>query len=119
MGVINAATTGMGLLTGRPVADWHTAPEAVRGGCRGAVKFCNEQGLDFVKLAIQVSINHPGIATTLVGGANPLKMARSVEHAESSIDYSAMAAVLEGLQPIHNHNYAGRSENRDPLYPVS
>jgi len=116
VGVINASPTGMGLLTERGVPDWHPATEAIREGCRKAVEFCKKEGLDIVKLAIQFSISHPGIATTLVGSASPVNMARNIEYAESPIDFSAMAAVLEVLKPIHNANFTrGFPKNRDPI----
>jgi len=116
VGVINAAPTGMGLLTPRGVPDWHPASKAIQQGCRRAVEFCQKEGLDIVKLAIQFSISHPGIATTLVGSASSTNMARNIEYAESSIDFAAMAAVLEVLKPVHNANFTrGRPENRDPI----
>lgn len=118
VGVINAAPTGMGLLTARGAPDWHPAGAAIRDGCRQAVEFCQREGIDLMRLAVQFSIGHPGIATTLVGSASPKNMARNIEHAVAPVDYSAMAAVLKILEPIHNHNFTrGRPENRDPLYP--
>lgn len=118
VGVINAAPTGMGLLTERGAPAWHPASPAIQAGCRRAVDFCRREGLDIVQLAIQFSIHHPGIATTLVGSANPANMAKNIHYAESPIDFAAMAAVLEVLRPIHNHSFTrGRPENRDPLCP--
>jgi L-galactose dehydrogenase len=120
VGVINAAPTGMGLLTPRGAPDWHPAGEGLREGCREAVEFCAREGLDVVKLAIQFSINHPGVATTLVGSASPENMARNIGYAEAPVDFAAMSAVLEVLKPVHNHNFTrGRPENQDPLYPAS
>jgi L-galactose dehydrogenase len=116
LGVINAAPTGMGLLTERGAPDWHPAGERIRAGCNAAVEFCQREGIDIMKLVVQFAIGHPGIATTLVGSANPANMERNIAYAESPVDYSAMAAVLEVLRPIHNHNFTrGRPENRDPI----
>jgi L-galactose dehydrogenase len=118
VGIINAAPTGMGLLTTRGAPDWHPAGASIRAGCRDVVEFCQREGIDLMRLAIQFSIGHPSIATTLVGSASPTNMARNIAYAESPVDYAAMAAVLERLKPIHNHNFTrGRPENRDPLYP--
>ena len=117
VGVINAAPTGMGLLTERGAPDWHPASAAIKEGCRRAVDFCRKEGLDIVKLAIQFSISHPGIASTLVGSASPANMARNIDYAESPIDFAAMAAVLDVLEPVHNANFTrGRPENRDPIH---
>lgn len=116
IGVINASPTGMGLLTERGAPAWHPAPAAIQQGCRRAVEFCRAQGVDIVKLAVQFSISHPQIATTLVGTANPENLRRNAAWAEEAPDFELIGKVLELLRPIHNHNFTrGRPENRDPV----
>jgi L-galactose dehydrogenase len=116
VGVINASPTGMGLLTERGVPDWHPAPRTMIEGAQRAVKYCQAEGLDIVKLAVQYSISHPGIATTLVGTASPENIRKNIEYVESAVEFEAIARVLEILQPIHNHNFTrGLVENRDPI----
>ncbi|HLP07760.1 MAG TPA: aldo/keto reductase [Opitutaceae bacterium] len=116
VGVINAAPTGMGLLTERGVPAWHPAPQAVVACARRAVDYCRSVGADIVKLAVQFSIADPRIATTLIGSANPDNMRRNIAYADEPIDFELMAKVLEILRPVHNHNFTrGRPENSDPL----
>jgi L-galactose dehydrogenase len=116
VGVINAAPTGMGLLTERGVPEWHPAPAHIVETCRKAVEFCRSRGEDIVKLAVQFSIGHPGIASTLVGTANPDNIRKNVEYAMSPVDYELMGEILKILKPIHNHNFTrGRPENRDAI----
>jgi L-galactose dehydrogenase len=116
VGVINASPTGMGLLTSRGVPAWHPAPPAVVQGCRRAVEFCEAKGVDIVKLAVQFSVSHPQIATTLVGTANPENIRRNIAWAGEAPDFELIGQVLALLRPIHNHNYTrGRPENRDPV----
>ncbi len=116
IGVINAAPTGMGLLTARGVPTWHPATPAMVEGARRAVDYCRSVGADIVKLALQFSIADPRIATTLVGTANPENIRRNVAYADEPVDFMLMAKVLEILNPIHNHNFTrGRPENRDPV----
>lgn len=116
VGVINASPTGMGLLTERGVPSWHPAPKSIVEGCRRAVEYCQSVGADIVKLAVQYSISHPAIATTLVGTASPENIEKNVRFAEEPVDFELMARVLEILRPIHNHNFTrGREENRDPV----
>ncbi len=116
IGIINASPTGMGLLTERGVPSWHPAPPAMVAGARRAVDYCKSVGADIVKLAVQFCVAHPGIATTLVGSANPDNIRKNVAYIEEPLDFELMAKVLELLQPIHNHNFTrGRPENRDPL----
>lgn len=116
VGVINASPTGMGLLTPRGAPSWHPASPEIIAGCRRAVKYCESVGADIVKLAVQYSISHPEIATTLVGTANPDNIRRNIAFAEEPIDHELLDRVLEILQPIHNHNFTrGLPENHDPL----
>ena len=116
VGIINASPTGMGLLTERGVPEWHPAPPAMIAGCRRAVEFCRSRGVDIVKLAVQFSVSHPGIATTLVGTASAANIEKNIRYAEEPIDYGLMAEILAILKPIKNHNFTrGLPENRDAL----
>jgi L-galactose dehydrogenase len=116
IGVINAAPTGMGLFTERGVPAWHPAPRRVIEATRHAVEQCRAAGVDIVKLALQFSVSHPGIATTLVGTASEAEIRRNVAFVESAIDFEMIAEVRRLLAPIHNHNFTrGRVENRDAV----
>ncbi len=116
IGVINASPTGMGLLTERGVPAWHPAPPAMVAGARRAMDYCRSVGADIVKVAVQFCVAHPGIATTLVGTANPENIRKNIAHVSEPVDQELMAKVLELLEPIRNHNFTrGRPENRDPL----
>ena len=116
VGVINASPTGMGLLTPRGVPPWHPGPPALVAAARRAVEYCQSVGADIVKLAIQFSIANPGIATTLVGSADPENIRRNIAYADEPLDQALLGRVLELLQPVHNHNFTrGRPENRDPI----
>lgn len=116
VGVINASPTGMGLLTSRGVPDWHPAPPALVAGVRRAVDYCQAAGIDIVKLAIQFAVSHPGIATTLVGSANPENIRRNIAWACEPPDPEILSRVLDALRPVRNHNFTrGRPENRDAI----
>jgi len=118
IGVINAAPTGMGLLADRPAPSWHPASPAIIAGCRRAAEFCRARGVDIVKLAVQFAVAQPGIATTVIGTANPENMRKNIAYAEEPVDAALLAEVLAVLRPIQDHNFTrGRPENRDPLYP--
>lgn len=116
IGVINAAPTGMGLLTGRPPPSWHPAPRPIQEACLRAAEFCRARGADIVQLAVQFSVAHPDIATTVIGSASAENVRKNVAYAEAPIDFELMAEVLALLRPIRNHNFTrGRPENRDPI----
>ncbi len=116
IGVINASPVGMGLLTERGAPDWHPASDRIQAVCRRAVEVAKANGIDMSALAIQFAVAHEGIATTLVGSANPVNMRKNILAAETPLDSGALRLVREALEPIHNFNYTrGLPENRDPL----
>ena len=116
VGIINASPTGMGLLTERGVPTWHPAPPAMVAGARRAVDYCKSVGADIVKLAVQFCVAHPGIATTLIGSANPANIRKNIGYLDEPIDFELLAKVLDLLKPIHNHNFTrGLPENRDAV----
>lgn len=116
LGIINAAPLSMGLLTDRGAPDWHPASADIRRICAAAAQACRQKGLDIQKLALQFSVSHPAIHTTLVGSANAENMRRNVEWVESPVDPEALATVQAMLAPIHNQTWlSGRPENNDPI----
>jgi L-galactose dehydrogenase len=116
IGVINAAPTGMGLLTERGVPAWHPAPASIVAGCRRAVDYCRAHGVDVVHVAVQFALSQPQIATTLIGCASPELVRKNHTYATTPVDPALIARVREILRPIHNHNFTrGRPENRDPI----
>lgn len=116
IGIINASPTGMGLLTERGAPSWHPASDAIKQGCARAVQLCKQRGWNIVELAIQFSLSHPDIATTLVGTASASNMLDNIRYAEAARDDEKIRAVMQALEPIHNHNFTrGLPENRDPI----
>lgn len=116
IGVINAAPTGMGLLTERGAPAWHPASPAIIAGCRQAVEYCRAQGVDIVHVAVRFALSQPALATTLIGAASSDLVRKNVHYATTPVAPELLARVREILRPIHNHNFTrGRPENQDPL----
>jgi L-galactose dehydrogenase len=112
VGIINASPLSMRLLSDVGPPEWHPAPEEVRQRCADAAVFCRQQGTSIAQLAVQFSVSHPGIATTLVGTASPAHIEESVRWAETPLDPALLAEVLQILAPVHNETWpSGRPEN--------
>jgi L-galactose dehydrogenase len=112
MAVINAAPLGMGLLTtGGPPA-WHPAPAELKEVCARAAAHCRANGTSIEKLAIQYSLTHRDIATTVVGSADPAEMERNIQWSAEPISRQLLDEVLAILKPVHNLSWSsGRAEN--------
>jgi L-galactose dehydrogenase len=113
-GIMNAAPFSARLLTNAAIPAWHKATPEVRAVCRRAAEHCTAQGVDIAQLAVQFSLTHPGMATCVVGSANPENVRKWVAWAEQPIDQRLLAEVQTILRPIHNWFYIeGRAENND------
>ena len=112
VGVINASPLSQGLLTNRGTPAWHPAPDRVKAVCAAVAEFVRVRGSNLAKLAVQFSIRHPGVATTLIGTADPGNLERNLDWAEEPIDEELLALVQAKLAPIHNVTWTtGRLEN--------
>lgn len=112
VGIFNSAPLAMRLLTQEGPPSWHPAPAEVQARCAEAAAFCAAQGADLAKLALQFSVAHPDIHTTIVGTANPDRILENIRQIEDPLDPDLLTEVLKILNPIHNVTWpSGRSEN--------
>lgn len=111
IGLINASPLSMGLLSSRQVADWHPANQKIKEACRQAAEYCERQGEDLAKLAIQYSTANPDIPTTLVSTASRNNILKNINWLEEPMNEELLEEVLQILQPIHNETWpSGTSE---------
>ncbi|WP_284646114.1 aldo/keto reductase [Paenibacillus silviterrae] len=116
IGLINASPLSMGLLSTRPVPNWHPAGEEIRAVCKQAAVFCAEQGADLTKLAIQFSVSDERIPTTLVSTANPENITKNIEWANEPMDQALLEEVLAILEPIRNKTWpSGQPEYNETI----
>lgn len=114
VGLVNASPLSMGLLGSRGAPDWHPAGPGIREACARAARFCERKGSDLAKLAIQFSVSHPDIPTTLVSTGNPGNIRKNVQWAQEPIDTELLREVRKILEPVHNRTWlSGLPENND------
>lgn len=64
--IINASPVSMGLLTQYKIQDWHPATDDIRKACSDAVEYCESQGVDITRIAVNYSA---GFEQVCVDGA--------------------------------------------------
>ena len=112
VGIINASPLSMGLLSDRGAPAWHPASAEIRAACARAAALCRARGTDLSKLALQFSVAHPDVATTLVGTASPQNIANNVRWLDEPIDQELLSQVMQILLPVRNQTWpSGRPEN--------
>ena len=112
VGIISASPLSMALLTERGAPAWHPAPEALKTACAKAAVHCRARGADIAQLAVQFSLSHPDIATTVVGTGSSENLKRNVAWVQAPIDRKLLAEVQDLLKPVRNMTWtSGRPEN--------
>ncbi|XP_076277080.1 uncharacterized protein LOC143207467 isoform X2 [Lasioglossum baleicum] len=67
IGIINASTPCMGLLTNNGPPDWHPSSEQAKKLCADAGKYCKDHDVEFAKLAIWYGLQYTDVSMCLVG----------------------------------------------------
>ena len=112
VGVMNAGPFSARLLTNAPLPAWLKEPEAVKSAARRAAAHCAGKGVDIAKLALQFSLAHPGISTTVSGSANPNNIRNWAKWAAEPVDQQLLAEVLAIFAPVKNLGHVeGLPEN--------
>lgn len=95
IGLINASSLSMGLLSTRGVPDWHPAAKSLVEACAKAASYCGEVGYPIEKLAVQYAVSSPRIATTLFSSANPVNVRKNIEYVDQPIDWDLVKKVQD------------------------
>ena len=102
VGAMNAGPCSARLLTNAPLPAWLKEPESVKAAARTAAALCASRGVDLAKLALQFSLTHPAIATTVAGSANPQNIRNWAKWAAEPIDQQLLAEVQAIFAPVKN-----------------
>jgi len=102
IGAMNAGPFSARLLTNAELPAWLKEPEEVKAAARAAAKLCASHGVDLAQLALQFSCEHPGLATTIAGSANPANIRKWAEWLEQPIDRGLLEQVLAIFAPVKN-----------------
>jgi L-galactose dehydrogenase len=112
IGVMNAGPFAARLLTNAPLPSWHKDSESVRNAARQAAEHCASHGVDIAQLALQFSCEHPDLATTVTGSANPANIRKWAQWLAQPIDRTLLADVLKIFEPVKNISHPeGLPEN--------
>ncbi|MEO6785472.1 MAG: aldo/keto reductase, partial [Chthoniobacteraceae bacterium] len=102
VGAMNAGPFSARLLTNAPLPAWLKEPEAVKAAARAAAELCSNRGYDIAELALQFSIAHPDITTTVSGSANPDNIRKWAKWAAEPLDAELLADVQAIFAPVKN-----------------
>ena len=112
IGAMNAGPFSARLLTNAPLPVWLKEPKEVKDAARRAAAICAERGVDIAQLALQFSIAHPDLSTTIAGSANPDNIAKWAQWVSEPMDNELLEKVQAALAPVKNVGHVeGLPEN--------
>jgi len=112
IGAMNAGPFSARLLTNAPLPAWLKEPEDVKAAARAAAVHCASKGVDIARLALQFSLAHPDIATTIAGSANPANIRQWAKWAAEPLDETLLREVQGIFAPVKNRGHIeGLAEN--------
>jgi aryl-alcohol dehydrogenase-like predicted oxidoreductase len=112
IGVMHAGPFSARLLTDAPLPAWLKEPENVKQAARRAADLCRSRGSSIAKLALQFSLEHPDIATTIAGSANPRNIRDWATWAAEPLDRALLRDVQAIFAPVHSVGHVeGLPEN--------
>lgn len=102
VGVLNAGPFSARLLTNAPLPAWLKEPEDVKAAARAAAALCQSRGVDIAKLALQFSLAHEDITSTISGSANPENIRKWAQWESEAVDWDLIREVQAIFKPVHN-----------------
>ncbi|MEO8661159.1 MAG: aldo/keto reductase [Bryobacteraceae bacterium] len=122
IGLINASPLHMGVLTNHGAPDWHPAPEAVKDAGRRVAETCSRYGVDVSSVALRFCLNHPDVASTLVGMADPAHVLKNIATLDLEVEPALLAEIAAIVAPVKDITWSsGEAVNNDadptPLAP--
>lgn len=102
VGVLNAGPFSARLLTNAPLPAWLKEPEDVKAAARAAAALCQSRGVDIAKLALQFSLAHEDITSTISGSANPENIRKWAQWESEPVDWDLIREVQAIFKPVHN-----------------
>jgi L-galactose dehydrogenase len=111
-GLMNAAPLLQRILSDAPLPDWHRSPPEVREMQPALLALCNAYGMDLSQVALRYALDHPAIASTIVGMANLDHVTRNLAALDLQIPDGLLAEIKKIVAPVKNRMwYEGNPEN--------
>jgi L-galactose dehydrogenase len=114
LGLISAAPVHMGILTRQGPQPWHPAQASIKEAGRKIVALCLERGVSPELVAVRFSLNHPLIASTLVGMPRQAEVEENLKALDFQIDPDLMEEIDRIYFSLNETIWpSGRPENDD------
>lgn len=114
-GLMNAAPLMQRILSDAPVPSWQSSPQAVKDLQPKLLALCGEYGLALSDVALNYAVQHPGIATTIVGMSEQRQVEQNLGALRIRVPHELLDRIEALVAPVKNQMwFEGKSENNLP-----
>ena len=114
-GLINASPLLQRLLSDSPLPGWHRSPQEVKDVQPKLVRLCEAYGVNLGHVANRFALEHPHVATTIVGMSKVRNVERNLQAMDFVIPDELLGKIRELTAPVMNQMwFEGRAENNIP-----
>ncbi|WP_027302833.1 aldo/keto reductase [Rudanella lutea] len=111
-GLLNAAPLMQRILSEAPVPAWQNSPQPVKDLQPQLIRLCRDYGVSLSDVALRFAIDHPVIATTIVGMSEQRQVEQNVAVLDFVIPDGLLDAIHALVAPVKNWMwFEGRPEN--------
>ncbi|MHC4244467.1 MAG: aldo/keto reductase [Planctomycetota bacterium] len=114
-GLLNASPLLQRILSDSPIPEWHRSPQEVKDVQPQLLALCEEYGVNVGDVANRYALDHPDIATTIVGMSKFKNIERNIKVLDFKIPDGLLEKVMAICNPVKNRMwFEGRPENNIP-----
>ncbi len=112
MGLMNAAPLVQRILSEASIPEWHNAPAELKAIQAPLLECCKKFGVALSDVAIRYAIDHPYIASTIIGMCDQTNVKKNIGVLEFSIPEGLLAEINRIVAPVKNTMwFEGMPEN--------
>lgn len=111
-GLMNAAPLMQRILSDASLPPWHRSPAEVKAMQPILLELCSSYGLSLSQVALRFAMDHPLIATTIVGMCEVKVVQQNLDAVDLEIPEELLNKILALVEPVKNRMwFEGKEEN--------
>lgn len=111
-GLINASPLLQRVLSESPIPVWHRSPQEVKDLQPQLIQLCAEYGVNLSDVANRFALDHPDIATTIVGMSKLKNVEQNIRVLDFKIPDGLLNRIEDMVKPVKNRMwFEGNPEN--------
>ena len=114
-GLLNAAPLMQRILSDAPIPVWQSSPQPVKELQPKLLQLCRDYGVALSDVALRFALDHPVIASTIVGMSEQRHLEQNIGVLDFTIPDGLLQQLADLVSPVKNWMwFEGKPENNIP-----